>query len=252
MFELEFSLLVFLFCAAFVAGFIDSIAGGGGMITLPALLLAGIPPVEVLGTNKLQASFGSFSATWYFYRKKLVQISNNKLAIICIFGCSAFGTLLVQWVDNNLLAKMLPFLLIAFAFYFLFAPKIADEMRTKRVPFFMLLLIISAIGFYDGFLGPGTGSFFLLSLMVLGGFRLNNALAHSKLYNFISNLASVLFFSFGGNILWSIGFFMAVGQFFGAYFGSKTALKYGMRIIKPLIVIVSLVACLKLLYEQYF
>ncbi|WP_353051791.1 TSUP family transporter [Helicobacter japonicus] len=117
---------------------------------------------------------------------------------------------------------------------------------------FPLGIVLGAIGFYDGFFGPGTGSFFMLAFIVLGGFNILQSLAHAKLLNFATNLASVLIFAFSGKILWIVGLCMALGQFAGANLGSHLATFYGVRLIKPLVVIVSLCACANLLYKEYF
>lgn len=250
--DISMQMYIFLFCAAFVAGFIDSIAGGGGMITIPALFLAGIPPHVALGTNKLQACFGSFSAALHFYKKGHIDIKENLIPILCVFVCAVGGTLLVRVLKADFLAKCIPFLLIIFAFYFLFSPKITEEQRAKSCHTALLFFVLSCIGFYDGFFGPGTGSFLMLALIMLGGYGLKQALAHAKLFNFTSNLASMLVFAFGGQILYFLAFLMGAGQFIGANLGSRLALRYGIKIIKPLVVCVSLAVCAKLLYNEYF
>ncbi len=250
--DIGLQLYIVLFCAAFVAGFIDSIAGGGGMITIPALLLAGIPPHQALGVNKLQSCFGSFSATLHFYKKKHLTIKDNIVPIFCVFLCAICGTLLIRILNTDFLAKCIPFLLIIFAFYFLFSPKISEDQRAVRYGHTLLYAVLGCIGFYDGFFGPGTGSFLMLALIGLGGYGLKTALAHAKLFNFTSNVASMLVFALGGHILWLLGFIMGIGQFIGANIGSRLALRYGIKIIKPLVVCVSLIICIKLLYNQYF
>lgn len=250
--EIGANILVILALVAFIAGFVDSIAGGGGIITIPALLLAGIPPHYALGTNKLQSSFGSFSATIHFYKKGFINLKDNIVFIVSVFIFSALGTILIQFWDANLLSKFIPFLLIIFSIYFLFSPKITEESKKARVGKIALVLMLGGIGFYDGFFGPGTGSFFMFALIMLGGFGIKQSLAQAKLYNFTTNIASVIFFAVGGYIIWSIGFAMAVGQFIGAYFGSKMALKYGIKIIKPLVVIVSILVSINLLSKEYF
>lgn len=250
--DLSLNLYIILFCVAFCAGFIDSIAGGGGMITIPALLLAGCPPHQAMGVNKLQSCFGSFSATLHFYKKGHIDIKDNIVPIFCVFVCAIGGALLVHFLDARFLSKCIPFLLIIFAFYFLFSPKITEEQSHVRYTHALLYFVLGVIGFYDGFFGPGTGSFLMLALIMLGGYGLKNALAHAKLFNFISNIAAMLVFAVGGQILWLLGFFMGVGQFIGANIGSRLALRYGIKIIKPLVVCVSLAVCAKLLYNEYF
>lgn len=250
-FDLSTNTMLILIAVAFFAGIIDSIAGGGGSLTIPALLLAGIPPHFTLGTNKLSACFGSFSATLTFWRKKHLSFKNHWLFILSSFVFSALGSIAVQFWDANLLNKFIPFLLIIFGFYFLFSPKMSDESPKKRVGYGILALFIGLVGFYDGFFGPGTGSFFIIVLISLGGYTLKSAIAHSKLFNFITNLASVLLFAASGYIIWHIGLFMAIGHFFGGQIGANLAIKHGIKIVKPLVVIVSLLASINLLFKEF-
>ncbi|MGO4999121.1 TSUP family transporter [Oceanisphaera sp. W20_SRM_FM3] len=250
--ELEITTLSLLALAALLAGFIDAIAGGGGLITVPALLATGMPPTMALATNKLQSCFGSFSATFYYFRRGLLDWRTMKWAIACTFIGSVLGTIGVQLIDASILQKVLPFLLAAFALYFLCSPRVGDEDRQQRlkvIPF--ALLIGTGIGFYDGFFGPGTGSFFALAFVALAGFSLSKATAHTKLLNFTSNIASLLFFILGGQVVWVAGLSMALGQFVGARLGSKMVVTQGTRIIKPMLVTVSLVMSVHLLWQQY-
>ena len=247
-FRFDIYIIACLFFVALIAGFIDSIAGGGGMITIPSLLLAGASPLETLATNKLQSSFGSFSAARYFYNKGYINLKESLPNIIIVFLLSGAGTISVQFIDTNALQKFLPFLIMAFGIYFLFSPQVNNEDRASHKRLFILALCV--IGFYDGFFGPGTGSFFLLALIMLAGSNITKSLAQAKLYNFSTNLASVLFFAFSGNMLFGIGLIMALGQFIGANLGAKMALKYGVKIIKPLIVLVSFIMSIKLIYEN--
>lgn len=250
--ELELSTLLLLMLAALAAGFIDSIAGGGGLITVPALLATGMPPALALGTNKLQSCFGSFTATLYFWRQGLIKVHQLWPHIICTFIGSAVGTLLVQHLDPSFLSKLLPFLLIAFSIYFLLSPRISNDDSEQRLsPLAFAFLIGTSVGFYDGFFGPGTGSFFAIAFVALAGFGLAKATAHTKLLNFTSNIASLLFFALGGHVLWSAGLAMAVGQYLGARAGSRLVVSYGVKIIKPLLVTISLIISLRLLWQHY-
>lgn len=253
-FDIGISTVILLALVALVAGFVDSIAGGGGMITIPALYMAGIPPHEALGTNKFQAVFGSFSAALHFYKKGHLDVKKCVLFALFAFVFSLCGTLFVQVVSADFLRKIIPFLLLFFALYFLFSPKIKQESHkdstNARVGKIALAFLIGGIGFYDGFFGPGTGSFLMLALISLGGFGIKDALAQAKLYNFATNLASVLVFLAFGHILFAVGVAMAFGQFVGANIGAKLALRYGISIIKPLIVIVCVAMCVKLLFFE--
>ncbi|MBE4303123.1 TSUP family transporter, partial [Vibrio parahaemolyticus] len=157
--ELTLEVLTALFLVASVAGFIDAMAGGGGLLTLPALLAAGLSPTQALATNKLQSSFGSFSASWYFVRNGIVSLKEIRFAILCTFIGAAIGAEAVQFIDASVLTSLIPVLLIAISLYFLLAPstrKIDGEPKLAEAMF--ALCIGGGVGFYDGFFGPGTGS----------------------------------------------------------------------------------------------
>lgn len=245
--ELGFNVIFILTLVAILAGFVDSIAGGGGMITIPALWMAGIPPQQALGTNKLQSCFGSFGASLYFYKKGYLKLRENLLNIIIIFTLASIGAMCVNLINKDILNKIVPFLLIAFGIYFLFSPRIKEEASIYRLNKIALAGIFGVIGFYDGFFGPGTGSFYMLILILLGGYGIKGALANAKLYNFISNFASLCVFIIYGSVIWKIGIAMGIGQFIGAFIGSKVALTHGVKIIKPMVVIVSICMSVKLL-----
>lgn len=252
--EIEFTLqlALILFLVALVAGFIDSIAGGGGLLTIPALMWAGLPPAAALATNKLQACGGSFFASVYFVRKGTVKLSDMKLAIGCALVGAAIGTTLVQMIDANILKTILPFLILAIGGYFLFSKKISDGDRARVLtPTAFAFTAALGVGVYDGFFGPGTGSFFALGFVTLAGFGLAKATAHAKVLNFATNISSLLFFALGGKVVWLLGLIMLAGQALGATLGSRLVLTQGTKIIRPLVVTMSLAMSIKLLAEQY-
>lgn len=252
--ELGLDMLSLLFGVALVAGFIDAIAGGGGLLTIPALLATGIPPAVALGTNKLQACGGSFSASLYFLRQKAVNLRQIWLLILMTFVGASLGTLLVQNIDVNALKAILPFLILLIALYFLFSPSISNNDRKQRLsyPLFAFTAAVG-IGFYDGVFGPATGSFLTLAFLLLLGFNLTKSVAHAKVLNFTSNIASLLFFALGGDILWKVGLVMMIGQVIGGTLGAKVAISKGKQIIRPLIVTMSLIMVGKMLIDQgYF
>ncbi|QBF81604.1 hypothetical protein EXU30_02025 [Shewanella maritima] len=252
MFELTLQIAVVLFFVAVLAGFIDAIAGGGGLLTIPALMWAGLPPAAALGTNKLQACGGSFFASLYFVRKGMVKLSEFKLSILCAFVGSAVGTIFVQMIDAELLAFILPFLILAIGCYFLFSKQIADDDKQQMVtPTVFAFTGALGVGFYDGFFGPGTGSFFALAFVTLAGFGLAKATAHAKVLNFVTNIASLIFFLIGGQVAVALGLVMLVGQAIGATLGSRLVVTKGTKIIKPLVVTMSLAMSIKLLWSQY-
>lgn len=252
--ELGLDIIALLFGAALLAGFIDAIAGGGGLITIPALLSVGVPPAMALGTNKLQACGGSFSASLYFVRKKAVDLKQMWLLILLTFLGATLGTLLVQAIDITFLKVALPFLVLIIGCYFLFSPTIKDEDQKQRMSYPLFAFTAAfGIGFYDGFFGPATGSFFTLAFVLLLGFNLTKSVAHAKVLNFTSNFASLLFFMIGGAILWKVGLIMLVGQFLGAALGARMVVTKGKMIIRPLIVSMSFIMVAKMLWEQgYF
>ncbi|MBR9726978.1 TSUP family transporter [Shewanella intestini] len=252
MFELTLQIGIILFFVAMLAGFIDSIAGGGGLLTIPALMWAGIPPAAALGTNKLQACGGSFFASLYFIRKGMVKVSEIKLSIVCAFIGAATGTILVQMIDASVLSMVLPFLILAIGCYFLFSKTIAEQDKQQMVtPTVFAFTGALGVGFYDGFFGPGTGSFFALAFVSLAGFGLAKATAHAKVLNFITNIASLLFFAIGGQVVLKLGLIMLSGQAIGATLGSRLVVTKGTKVIKPLVVIMSLGMSFKLLWTQY-
>ena len=249
--EIDLLLLGILLLTGLGAGMIDAMAGGGGLITLPVLLASGLSPVEALATNKLQGSCGTLAASAYFVRKGLVDLHAMRTMIAFTFIGSVSGTLLVQAIDNSRLATVMPLLLIAIALYFALSPKISDEDRGRRIGVLLFsTLITTLIGFYDGFFGPGTGTFFTLAFVTLAGFGLARATAHTKILNFTSNVASLLFFLLSGHIVWLAGLTMAVGQLIGGQIGARLVVSRGTRLIRPLIVCMTLAMSGKLLWDR--
>lgn len=233
---------------AAMAGFVDAIAGGGGLLTLPILLWAGLPPLQALATNKLQGSFGTFSASWHFIRRGHLQLSHLWPAIICTFAGSALGTLCVQVLDAGLLTRLMPVLLIIIALYFLFAPDLDNRQAKQRIGFGLFAFSIgTGVGFYDGFFGPGTGTFFAAAFVLLLGMDLRQATAGTKLLNLTSNLAALLFFALGGQVVWGLGLAMGIAQAAGAWLGAHMAIRHGGRLIRPLLVVVTVAISAKLL-----
>lgn len=241
-----------LFLVSLFAGFIDSIAGGGGLITLPALLAAGLPPAQTLGTNKLQSVGGSFSASLYFVRRRAVNLGEQKLTIALTFVGAITGAILIQHMRADLLREMLPLLIIGIGLYFLLMPRIGEEDRKGRLSALPFALAAGmGVGFYDGFFGPGAGSFYALAYVTLCGYNLAKSTAHAKVLNFTSNLGGLLLFMFTAKVVWSVGLVMLAGQIIGARTGARMVLTKGQRLIRPTIVVVSLLMSAKLLYDSH-
>lgn len=241
--------LLALMAVGMLAGFVDAIAGGGGMITVPALLSAGLPPVAALATNKMQSIVGTGMAVLTYWRRGFVDLPRLIPAIALTFAGSLLGALTVSTLDTSLLTIAVPVALIAIAFYFLFAPKLSDADSAARLPFAPLVPVMGfAIGFYDGIFGPGTGSFFTIGFVLLFGLGLTRATGSTKALNFISNLAALVVFIPQGAVVWPVAIVMALGQVLGAYIGARTGIRYGARVIRPLVVVVSIALAIKLLF----
>lgn len=229
--------LLFLFVAASIAGFIDTLAGGGGLITIPALILSGIPPHAALGTNKLQSSVGSGTATLLMFRKKRVCWQRVRFLMLAAFIGSLAGTLAVQYVDADVLSFIIPVVLVFIAAYFLLAPGLSEvEKKPVLSERFYQGLLIPAIGWYDGMFGPGTGSFFALAGVSLRGHGLIDSTVVAKTLNFATNIASFLVFLLAGKIVWLAGAIMMVGQFIGAALGAHCLLRINQFYLRVLVV----------------
>ena len=236
---------------AVLTGFIDSIAGGGGLIMMPALLFAGVPPLNALATNKLQSTFGTAVATWNYARKGLVDVRPHVGTLTAIFVGAALGVVLVQRISGDALKLIIPLCLVILAAYVLLSPRMADENAQERISHRAYAPLGGLLGLYDGFFGPGVGSFYTTSLVALRGFGLTRATAVTKLYNLTSNLAALLLFAIGGLLWWKLGLCMAGGAMVGNYIGSHTAMRFGARVIRPLLVVISLGLTARLLWSYF-
>jgi len=247
--DLAADLIAILAVVAFLAGVVDAMAGGGGLLTIPALMAAGIPPVPALATNKLQSTLGTASAFWSFHRAGHVDLRRFAIPAAGAFLGSVGGAVAVQIVDSSFLAACVPALLILMAFYFLFAPPMSELDRHARIGTVGLTLVVSAIGFYDGFFGPGTGSFLTTALVALGGLGLVRAIANTKFLNLATNVAGLVTMIAGGKVLWLLGFCMAAANILGNQAGARLAMRFNGRGVRPLLVIMSLALTVKLLAD---
>jgi uncharacterized membrane protein YfcA len=242
---------VALTATAVLTGFIDAIAGGGGLIMMPALLSAGVPPINTLATNKLQSMFGTAVACSNYARKGLIDWRANLLTVLLVFAGATLGVIVVQAIDTRALSLIIPLLLMAVALYVLVSPRMGDEDAHQRISARGYAPVGAAIGAYDGFFGPGTGSFFTATLVGLRGLGLTRATALTKLFNLTSNIASVIFFAIGGKMFWLLGLCMAAGAMAGGWIGSHTAMRFGARLIRPLLVLLSLGLTARLLWSYF-
>ena len=250
--ELSIQALGVLWVVGFIAGFVDSIAGGGGIITIPALLAAGLDPHLALGTNKLQATFGSCTASVHYARQKLVDIRHTIPGVFFTAIGAAIGTLAIQMIAADFLRMIIPILLAIIFFYLLFSPDLGHiDRKPKAHPQAFNLVAGLLIGFYDGFFGPGTGSFWMIAFVVLMGQNMMKATAHTKIMNATSNLVSLITFILGGKVLWLPGIIMGTGQLVGATLGSRMVILKGTRFVKPIFLGVVAVTIARLIYTTY-
>ncbi len=232
--DMSFDIIAMLLAVGAIAGFVDAVAGGGGLLTMPALLFAGLSPAQAVATNKLQGSFGTFSAVRYFIKRGEVVPRDNIPAIAGVFVGACIGALAIQSMDPSFLAEWMPWALIVVAIYVLLSPDLGSYQRGARASLLGFTASACFIGAYDGFFGPGTGTFFALAYVLLCGYTLSRATAHAKLLNFTSNIVSLAVFVFGGEVVWSVGLLMAVGQWSGARLGAGMVISRGTALIRPI------------------
>lgn len=249
--EFSYEIYLFLFFVSLGAGCIDTIAGGGGLITLPAMLLVGMPPASALATNKLQGSVGNLVACIVFFRDGLIDMKSKKLLIIMTFLGSILGGWLVLRINTEALQVYVPILLITIACYFLFSPNIGEVNAKKKLSYFSFsIFVASSLGFYDGFFGPGTGALIALAFVSLYGVTLLKATAYAKLLNLTSQSTALLYFIIYGEIFWLAGIAMMAGQVIGAILGAKMVINRGAALVRPVIVSICILTSGYLLYAN--
>ena len=241
-YELNWLVICVLVLAAVVAGYIDTLVGGGGLITIPALLAAGVPPIAALGTNKLQACAGTATASITLLLKKQLKLSQVSWPMLAAFIGALAGAVTVQYIDAGVLAFMIPVIISIIIIYFVLSPKPSTESREARVSAGAYRAsAVPAIGFYDGMFGPATGSFFVLAGVSLRGQGLVNASMIAKTLNFATNLASLMVFVWFGQVVFLIGLIMMLGQFVGASLGARALMKIDPAALRGLVVVVCIV-----------
>jgi len=239
--------LAVLALVGFASGFVDAIAGGGGLLTVPSLALAGLDPVAAVATNKLAGTFGTASATLSFARAGKIKANMAPAALAACVG-AVLGALALPYAPRALLSQALPFVLIGVALYFAFAPSLGDAQRRERLsPALYASTLAPAIGFYDGVFGPGAGSFYMIGLVFLVGLGIIPAMAGARSSNFGSNFGALVVYAMSGHIVVAAGLAMGAGAFLGARLGAHTALRAGAWLVRLLIVAVSCAMALRLM-----
>ena len=244
------SMLALLFNVALVAGALDAIAGGGALLTIPALLLAGLDPVAAIATSKAQSSFGNASACSYFARRGFYGWRRGLAIALVAATFGALGALLITFVPRRVLVAAVPLVLIGVALYFAFGHRPSEGERRARLSFSRFVaLAIPPLALYDGVFGPGTGMFMMIAFVTLNGRHIVDANAQTKLSNTSSNLGAFLSFLASGHIEWRIAAVMIVGAVAGGQIGSHLALRHGARLIRPVVVVLCCVLAAKLLAD---
>lgn len=250
MLEVGIETLLLLMAAGFFAGFIDALAGGGGLITVPVLLLAGANPVTALATNKIQGLFGSATAALAYARGGHVNLREQAGSAGIAFVASIIGALLVTVLPTDWIELILPLLLIGIALFFAFKKGLGDLDRARRLsPLVFAVTMVPLCAGYDGLLGPGAGSFYMLAFVSLAGYGVLKATAHTKLLNFASNAGALCAFALVATPWWITGLAMGAAQIVGAQVGASLAQSKGARLIKPLLVLTSLTLAAKLIWD---
>ncbi|NBI27853.1 TSUP family transporter [Chengkuizengella marina] len=250
--DFSIEVIVILFFVAILAGWVDTIAGGGGLLTLPAMMLAGLPPATAVATNKLQGSSGTFIATMFFIKNGSIDLKEIRLSILMTFLGAVIGGWFMLQIRAEYLEMLLPFLLIFIGLYFLFSPNIENKDRKMKMRLSLFSLTIAPLlGLYDGFFGPGTGSLMALSFIALCGYGASKATAHAKILNFTSNISALLYFVLFGQIAWVIGIIMMLGQIIGSFIGAKMVLEKGASLIKPVVITVCFFMAIQVFWKNF-
>lgn len=245
-------ILFLLFLTGLAAGTVDAIAGGGGLISLPVLIGIGIPPHIAFGTNKLQGTIGTFMAARRYYRHGLISLRSLLIPILFGLAGGIAGALAAQVLSSDALRKIIPVLLFVILIYTIFSPRMGHHDGQPKIsePLFYILAGFG-LSFYDGFFGPGTGSFWVFLLTFFLGFNLIKATAYTKVFNLNSSFIATICFALGNNIDYRLGFCMAAGQLIGGRLGAGLAIKKGARLIRPLFLTIVTATIVTMLYKTY-
>lgn len=246
---MEPTTLVLLVVAALFAGFVDAVVGGGGVITLPALLAAGLPPHLAVGTNKVVGTGASSVATWQYGRAGLVSGLAWKAFPVAV-AASVAGAVTVLHLPEDVILNLVAVVIGAIVMYVLLRPQFGQEDRRDAVtrPLATVLALTAVFAFYDGLLGPGTGTFLLFGLVTLAGMPVVRAAAHGRVLNFGSNIGALAYFAVVGNVDWLVGLVMATGTLTGGFLGARFGIRHGQRWVRPLFVAVALALLVRLLW----
>lgn len=253
-FNLDPQVVIILILLGFLAAFIDSVVGGGGLIALPALLFVGLSPTTAVATNKLAGTMGSLTSVISFYRSGKLDFRSVRKYFPLAFIGSLIGAWFVTLISPDILKPLMLIMLAAVGVYTIFKKDWGGSATIKKlssIRIFGLIFLLLAIGFYDGFLGPGTGSFFIFTFLMLG-LDFLKAAGNAKFLNLGSNMAALLMFVYLDEVHYLYGFIMGIAQIFGAIVGTQFAIKKGSTFVRKLFIIVTMTLLLKNTYDYFF
>lgn len=246
--------ILFLCLGGFLAAFVDSIAGGGGLISMPVLLMVGLPAHLALGTNKFAGAFGCFSSAYKYSKSGKTNIELlKKLIPFTILGC-LLGVKCVLSISENILNILVFLMILIVALYTYLKKDLGKEDKFENLSKENIkkgIIMAFALGFYDGFFGPGTGTFLTFAFIKIYRFDFLHASANTKILNFTSNFAALILFMFSGQILYKVAIFYAISMVLGGYIGAKVAINKGSQLIKPIFLFMAVAVAIKLLYQAF-
>ncbi|WP_427004114.1 sulfite exporter TauE/SafE family protein [Pseudarthrobacter sp. H2] len=248
--SIQLGTLVLVVVAGFAAGWVDAVVGGGGLIQLPAMLLVpGISPVQALATNKMGSIFGTTTSAVTFYRRVRPDLGTAvPMAVIALAG-SFGGAVLAATLPASVFKPIIVAALVAVALFTAFRPAVGELTRLRHEGhrhYMVACLIGAVIGFYDGLIGPGTGSFLVIALVSAMGYAFLEASAKAKIVNMATNAGALIFFLPHGSLLWGLGLVLGLANMAGGYLGARTAVRQGSRFIRIVFLIVVGALILKL------
>ena len=249
---LSYQVLLLLSFLAFIAGVIDTLAGGGGLITVPALMMSGLNPVLALGTNKLQSSISEISATLHFAKSGKIGLKKMTPYLVLTGIGACCGGILLQFIKTKTLESMIPFLLLGVFIYYLFSHSPKKQTNLSETQLRPLVFLGPLVGFYNGFFGPGTGSIWSIVLMRFTGLGIKEATMYTKPLNFVGNLASLIIFLLSGKIYFFGAMCMGIGSFMGGKVGAILLIYKNSTVIRHIFIFMMVVSLTCLFKKYYF
>lgn len=252
--ELTFSILLFCIVAFFVAGFIDSVAGGAGFVTVPSLLLVGMPPHMALGTGKLATSIGSLAALWTFWKGNLILMKIVPVGFIASAIGASSGAFVALQIDSAMMGKVIVIMLpLGILFTILSGGFKLDEGSLPKKFFWTKVVLIGlCVGFYEGFFGPGAGTFFLIALHIFLKMGMVQASGTAKVFNIAANFAAFCTFATSGSVLYAVALPCAIASMLGNRVGAYYAIKIGGTFVRNILYVVLVILMVSLTYRYFF